>query len=280
MMRYRRALAITLPAVILGAATCGAPGPRPIETLDAAPLHTFTEAELDLYLRQLPPADHDLPARVVALARKSIGQSYQLFCLGEFPFELHDPDPLYRLSASDCVTFVEQTYAMALSRDWPTFVQTLRKIRYRDGIIGIRTRNHFTESDWNANNRWLFEDVTRSIAGDAAVPYRLSIDRAALLRNFGIMHDGAVEFFDDLYVPRADLPALMPLLRDGDVVELVRGSRESPYVGHMGIIAHAPVGAVTLIHSGRPAVRELRLEDYLSRHPAFIGVKVLRPLDR
>ena len=55
---------------------------------------------------------------------------------------------------------------MALSHNWPGFMQMLQRIRYRDGQLGVATRNHYTEADWNISNRWLVEDITAELAGE------------------------------------------------------------------------------------------------------------------
>lgn len=93
--------------------------------LASRPLYTFSESEVDRYLRILPAAEPDLPRRVVHLGRKNIGQPYEIYLLGEFPFEFYDPDPIYCLDRSDCLVFCEHMYALALSRDWWTFLRTL-----------------------------------------------------------------------------------------------------------------------------------------------------------
>lgn len=258
---------------------CASPSPAlpEIAALPRAPLHTFSELEIDRYLRWLSDQDSTAIQRVVKLARQSVGQPYRLGLLGEFPFELHDSDPLYCLSASDCVTFVEQTFAMALAGDWPFFVQTLQRIRYRDGVIGLRSRNHFMEADWNVNNAWLFEDVTATLGGRAEVkPMQTRIDRAALLARHGVSADVPIQVWEDSYVPRKCLPAAWSALRDGDLVEIVKGNDEWQYVSHVGIVLHDSVGRPTIIHATPPAVREESLEDYLAGHPELLGLKFLR----
>src|SRR5262249_39662599 len=158
--------------------------------------------------------------------------------------------------ASDCVTFVEQCFALALSPTWADFLPTLNRIRYRDGEIGIRTRNHFTEADWNINNAWLFDDVTTKLArGRASVPLRQHVNRRAFFRKLGV--DAAIpdENFVGSYIPRNRLNSVFAELNDADVAEIVRGTPAAPYVGHMGLIVHDSAGRLMLLHSGDPAVR-------------------------
>lgn len=236
----------------------------------------MSERELGEWVGVLHRREPDVTRRVVRLARQHVGQPYRLGVLGEGGREPFDPDPLYCLSASDCVTFVEQVLAMALSASFEEFVETLQRIRYREGRVGFLTRNHFTEADWNVNNAWLLEDVTRRLGGSCAAPMVVRVDRAAFFRRFGIGEDIPVENFRDSYLPREGLGAFLRELREGDVIEFVRGGPKSPFVGHMGLLARNAGGRVTLIHSGDPAVRELPLAEYLHQRRAFTGVKVLR----
>ncbi len=248
---------------------------RSLDALRDAPLFTFTDHELDAYLKSLSSESLSLPGRVARLARKNIGQPYRLFLLGEFPYELHDADPLYCLSASDCVTFVEHTYAMALAHDWPSFFRTLQRIRYKKGAIGMLTRNHFTEADWNVNNAWLFEDVTEAVANGETRRIIVSVDRARFFAKYGLGQDIPVQRFETSYMTRASLPRCVSNLRTGDVIEIVRGTDDAPYVSHMGLCLRAGAECL-LIHSAKPTVREEGLLDYVKRHENVKGVKVLR----
>ncbi len=254
---------------------------RDMAVLDRAPLYTFNEFELDAYLRALAASSQRHPAltptqRVAMLARKNVGQPYRLFLLGEYPFELIDPDPMVCLSAGDCVTFVEHTYAMALSHDWPSFFRTLQRIRYRNGIVGYRTRNHFMEADWNIHNAWLFDDITARLAGDGARPLRVRVDRATFFAKAGLDENIPVEVFEGVFLPRDRLPGVAAGLRDGDVIEFVRGGERWQYVGHIGLVAKDGDGTVMLIHATKPAVAIEPMAGYLNRHPDVLGVLVLR----
>ena len=95
------------------------------------PLYQFTPQELDIYLGFLQTNEPDLRKRIQHLAQKCLDQPYQIYLLGEFPFEIYDPDPLYSLGKSDCVVFSEHIYAMALSYDWKSFFAMLQRIRYK-----------------------------------------------------------------------------------------------------------------------------------------------------
>ena len=219
------------------------------------PLYKFTEAEVDSYLKYLQASEPDLRRRIVHLARKNIGQPYELYLLGEMPFEPYDPQPLYCLGKSDCVVFSEHTYAMALGHDWPGFMAMLQRIRYRDGRIGVATRNHYTEADWNVSNRWLVHDITGELAGDKGVKFDERIDRASFLKNrYGLKVEIPVEEHHDIYIPYMDTTVVESQLQDGDFVNVVRGVTKkggdensetfggSAFVGHVGLVVNGPDG--------------------------------------
>ena len=294
------------PAQLKAMEQAGLP-PAKVLPLLAKPLYQFTEAEADVYLRYLQVAEPDLRQRIVHLARKNLGQPYELYLLGELPFETYDPQPIYCLSRSDCLVFAEHTYAMALSGSWPAFIRLLQRIRYHEGRISVVTRNHFTEADWNPANAWLVRDITAGVAGPTAATFDEKIDRAKfLLTRYGLRTSIPVEEHHDLYLPYPEVARAFAALQDGDMVDVVRGVVKPgtpenaifgghAWIGHVGLIAHGPDGTVHLIHSAEPAVREEPLAAFIARShaqaaaleaagkPRLLGFKFLRleprPLD-
>src|SRR5262249_36252339 len=66
-------------------------------TLMNTPLYKMKPAEVGRYVAFLHEAEPDLRARVATIARKNIGQPYELYLLGEFPYETIDDQPLFSL---------------------------------------------------------------------------------------------------------------------------------------------------------------------------------------
>jgi hypothetical protein len=216
------------------------------------------------------------------------------------PFETYDPQPIYCLGKSDCVVFGEHTYAMALTGDWPAFMKMLQRIRYRDGQIGVATRNHYTEADWVKSNQWLVRDATRELAGKKGVAFDERIDRAKFLKGrYGLVVDIPVEMHHDRYLPYTEVDRVAEQLQDGDFVNICRGAVKpgnspadavpgSVFVGHVGFVAHGPDGTLHMIHSTAPQVREEPLAEYIARSiasaaeldaagkPRLVGFKFLR----
>ena len=87
-----------------------------------------------------------------------LGAKYVNSPLGEGA--LPDDDPLVRFDAFDCTTFVETVLADVCECQ-------LSKIRYKDGVVGFLTRNHFIESDWMINNADIVQNVSAKYAPTA-----------------------------------------------------------------------------------------------------------------
>jgi hypothetical protein len=187
-----RCACLLLAAALAGCATppsstppAVASGPQaaaPLETILQKQIYQMTPVEAGRYVAWVHQSEPDLRKRIAAIGRKNIGQPYSLNLLGEFPYEVHDNLPMFSLDHSDCVVFAEHTYAMALSQSWEEFFWMLQRIRYRDGVIGVATRNHYTEMDWNVANRWLVTDISAELAGAAGPEYPMTVDRARFLK--------------------------------------------------------------------------------------------------
>ena len=281
---------VVLTAGLWSCRTEQRPAPTPISSTSTAPqsaedagdlahrpLYTFSEDDVDRYLRMARRSTPELTDRIIHLGRKNIGQPYEIYLLGEFPFDTHDPDPLYCLDRSDCLTFCEHMFSMALSDDWWSFLRTLQRLRYRDGEIRMVTRNHYTIADWNRNNAFLFEDLTTTLGGgDVCVPLQQVCRRARFFAKFGIGQDIPDEPIKDHYIPKERLPEVLEELRNADFVNVIRGGEQSQFCGHTGLIALGDDGTVNFLHSARPTVREQPLIEYVNSDRRCLGVKVLR----
>ncbi|MEO0515613.1 MAG: N-acetylmuramoyl-L-alanine amidase-like domain-containing protein [Planctomycetota bacterium] len=254
----------------------------------------MTPRDVDAFVAQLQ-TDHpkDFRRRVLLAAHRQLGQPYDIYLLGEFPFEIDDPQPLYQLEKSDCVVFVEHTYAMALSDNWAEFFAYLQRIRYIDGRIGIATRNHYTEPQWNPNNAWLVQDITADVAGDTAVNFTAKANVAQFLRSKfdKELEDWLLEkhtqylSHDQFGLVHAAIAAGQ--LQDGDLVQIVRGTPPAAeggegfhgrsagaYVGHFGLLEIDDDGTPWFIHSGSPKVSRETLRNYADRGIAANPKKV------
>ncbi|MDQ1832157.1 N-acetylmuramoyl-L-alanine amidase-like domain-containing protein [Massilia scottii] len=263
------AVAPPVPEPVAAAPLAPAAPPFDLATLQRKQIYQMTPAEVGRYIAYMHTAEPDLRKRIAAIGRKNIGQPYVLNLLGEYPYELHDNLPMFSLQASDCVVFAEHTYAMALSQSWEEFFWMLQRIRYKDGVIGVATRNHYTEVDWNINNAWLVSDVSALLAGPDGPAYDMTIDRTAFLK---MRHNTAsnipVQLSQEAYVTKDKVASVVGQLQDGDLVNVISTRGGKFWASHVGFIVVDAYGQRNFLNSAEPQVREESFEAFFARTAA------------
>lgn len=229
-------------------------------------IYQMNPQEAGRYIAHVHATEPDLRKRIAAIARKNLGQPYSLHLLGEFPYEVHDNLPLFSLKESDCVVFAEHTYAMALSQSWEEFFWMLQRIRYRDGVIGVATRNHYTEMDWNVANRLLVTDISAELAGPDGPSYSMTVDRARFLRTrHATIRDIPVESSRQAFVAKEGVAAIAVQLQEGDFVNVISTRNGEYWASHVGLVVLGPDGERRFLHSQAPQVREESFASFIAR---------------
>ena len=181
----------------------------------------------------------------------------------------------------DCVTYVEQIYALALSESYAQFPDTLRRIRYRDGKIDYRWRNHYTVSDWLPANAWCMRDVTDEVGGDTVKTMTKTISRGKFFAGKGLTQYANLpdEAASTHYISRDDAEQALAKLQTGDMLIFVI---DTPGIiaGHVGLVRHiGPTVEVQHASLSEKRVITSPLARYLRNIPArFVGFKVARPV--
>lgn len=222
--------------------------------------------------------------RFVAATGFFLGTEYVNGPLGEGDVGGPDPDPRVDLGRADCVTYLEQSLAVALVGDAgeAEFLRVLDAIRYRDGRVSFPDRNHYMVADWIPANDWLLRDVTAEIAAGRTRKVERTIDRAAFLREQGATPrpvDAPRAWSVDI-VPREELGAVADRLRSGDLVFWV-GERDGIFVVHTGLTVRSSAGELLFRHGSSKAGRALdeSFADYNERATFAAGFVVLRLRD-
>lgn len=149
---------------LLLAALLAAPAAAKPEAYEAPSLERLTKE-----LKRIHKKSPTMEERVTKISALFVGAPYQLGPLGEGEQGEFDRDPLWRLDRFDCTTLVETVLALAADPDPKRALDTtLQRIRYKEGVIGYKTRNHFPETDWIPQNAWagFLKDVTAETAPD------------------------------------------------------------------------------------------------------------------
>jgi len=118
---------------------------------------------------------------ISSVSSSYLDRPYQLGALGEGESGLFDKDPLYREDVFDCMTFVETVLAHSVQSKY-SVQDVLQKIRYKDGEISFKTRNHFISIDWIPNNMWLLRDITRDVFGNDILYTSTIVDKTKFFK--------------------------------------------------------------------------------------------------
>ncbi|HEX7051230.1 MAG TPA: N-acetylmuramoyl-L-alanine amidase-like domain-containing protein [Longimicrobiales bacterium] len=226
------------------------------------------------------------------LGRTFVGTPYVAHTL-----DVEGPERLVvNLRELDCVTFVENTLALArLVRagvdDFDAFRAELTRIRYRHGIIdGYPSRLHYF-SDWIADNeaKGLVRDVTRELGGvrDGAPIDFMSTHRDAYPQledpaNFAAIRDveAAASARPRYFIPEDRIAEVEHRIRNGDIIAAT-STVPGLDVAHTGIalwidgrlhLLHAPLVGKTV------EISELPLADRVRRIGGQDGIVVVRPI--
>jgi hypothetical protein len=200
--------------------------------------------------------------------------------LGEGPGAAPDADPLCDFARVDCVTYVEQVLALAQSKSQADFAEMLKRLRYKDGLVDFRARNHYFVSDWLPANAWCVRDVTAEVGGETVKTMTKTIARKAFFAGKGVTSDVPDEQATAAYIPREAVGTVLGRLKEGDVAIFVM-STPGIIAGHVGLL-RAQKGTVCLQHASQTERRVVTvpLERYLRDLPTrFVGLKVARPFE-
>lgn len=104
-------------------------------------------------------------ARIDHFTQQFLGKPYIANPQGEGDAAEFDSAPLFRFDGFDCVTYVNNILAMALSHDEQSFEKKLLQINYYNAIPKYENRFHFMSLDWNLENQKnkIVQDVTQEI---------------------------------------------------------------------------------------------------------------------
>ncbi len=203
--------------------------------------------------------------RIDVISRALIGTRYRGYTLIGGP---HRPERFVaRDDCFDCVTYCETVLAAAIARTPSGFAPALRTIRYHDGVVAWRERNHYF-FEWSEHNvaNWTCRDITMdgAIELDKTVYWHKALGR----RRFA-MH----------VIPRATFLANRAMLETGDIVGFVTRRPNLDYF-HVGFIAFGPKGEFLLRHASQSHGRVL---DEPMQHFVRVNrvryVTLLRPLE-
>jgi cell wall-associated NlpC family hydrolase len=205
----------------------------------------------------------DIGSRVEWISRQWLGLPYVICPLGggaDLPETLRAS-----VDGFDCVTYVESVLALASSDSVGQFADHLRRIRYREGVVGWATRNHYMTAWIRANEKAGF--VTNRTRGRGLVRRE---------RNLNVVPGLPERSVRVASIRKSDFIDRSAQIRTGDLA-FFASTRPNLDVFHCGVLIRAGDG-VRMRHAARShgSVAEEPLTSFLNRN-RMVGVILVRP---
>ena len=200
--------------------------------------------------------------RIDFISRALIGAPYLAYTLVGGPRRVEQF--VVRDDGFDCVTFCETVLAAARVFRAGDFEPALRQIRYREGSVEWRERNHYF-SDWSEFN------VANGVCKPVAMPGSVAIEKSIAFPGLSARDMSLVA------VPRASLLANKERLATGDIIGFLSRRPGLDYF-HTGFIVVRDGGQPWLRHAAKS--RHRVLDEPLARFLAVNRVErvtLLRP---
>ena len=179
------------------------------------------------------------------------------------------------LSGMDCFTYIDYVEAIRNSSDYYSFKDQVQTIRYRDGIVAYRTRNHFF-SDWPINNSSKVKDITKNFGTENTITVKKYLN----LKGDGTNYLEGIPVVERkiTYIPSEKLsPAILEKLNTGDYIGIY-SHLDGLDVSHTGIVVKKD-GKIYIRHASSRKVNnkvvDEDLVEYLKNKP---GIVVYRPI--
>lgn len=170
-----------------------------------------------------------------------------------------------RDDAFDCVTFCETVLAAAIARNLGEFDAALRTVRYHNGVVSWRERNHYF-FEWGQHN--IENNICRSITFDGSIKIEKTVywHKELGRRRFSIA-----------VIPCAIFLANKRQLAKGDIVGFITQRANLDYF-HVGLIAFDTGGELLLRHASQSRHRVLdeRMDHFIAVNRVRY-VTLLRP---
>lgn len=238
----------------------------------------------------VPVREKPMPELVILAAKHFLGTPYVAGTLEIEPERL-----TVNTRETDCILFVEMCLAMALTAREPepsfeAYLDQLRQLRYRDGVVdGYASRLHYT-SEWIAqgSRRGIFHEVSRECGGSPLdqkfffmsthpASYKQlkdSPENVAKIRTA----EQRLEQGEYWYIPKADLPRCIRNIKTGDIVGF-NASTPGLDIAHVGY-AYWEGDTLSFIHASytdrKVVINKTPLVQYTNGIKGHNGLRVVR----
>ncbi len=248
--------------------------------------YEMTNFEIDSLLQKISSKNLTITERMNIYSKYFLGMPYNFKCVGDGPYALYEPYPLVNFKETNCMSFCEHVLALSISDSWDNFFNNLQHIRYKDGIIGMRTRNHYTMGDWIIENSWLLDDITKKIGKNYAKKLTKTISHKKFFEKKGIKDlryvkpDRKITIY---YIPFDKLIDLKNEFKTGDILSLIFKNKEGIFSAHMLMVME--YNGIKVIRESAMSKKttfdtpfEKWVEKYLNSEK-YAGVSIMRVKD-
>ena len=254
----------------------------------------FTQKDIDNFNEVMtllaPDRDRPMSELVIQVAKHFLGTPYVAGTLEIEPERL-----TVNTRETDCILFVEMCLAMSLTAkdEDPTFekyVNNLRQLRYRDGVVdGYTSRIHYT-SEWiiQGSMRGIFSEVSRECGGSPLdqkfnfmsthpASYKQLKDSPENVKKIRAVEEN-LESWDYWYIPKADLPKCIKSIKTGDIVGF-NSATPGLDIAHVAY-AYWEGDTLTFIHASytdkKVVINKTPLVQYTNGIKGHNGLRVIR----
>jgi hypothetical protein len=246
----------------------------------------MSHQEIDSLLTRTAGGSMTISERMNFYSRFFLGTSYNFACVGDGAYALLETYPLVNFNETNCMAMCEHILALSISDSWDNFFNNLMHIRYKDGMIGMRTRNHYTMGDWLPENDWLLEDVSRKVGGSYTKTLTRVISHNVFFKGKGIQDLRYVKPDREItidYIPSEALEDIEPNLRVGDIGALLFAKKNDIFSAHMWMIAEEK-GELIIRESStsKMSTFDTPYKEWVEKikaSPRYVGIALMRIKD-
>ncbi len=195
--------------------------------------------KIDALIRETSAKPQTITEKMNYYSQYFLGTPYAFTCVGDGEYALYEPYPLVNFDSTNCMAYCEHVLALSISDSWDNFFNNLQQIRYKDGMIGMRTRNHYTMGDWLPENNWLLEDVSRKVGGSHTKTVTRTISHTKFFQGKGITDLRHVKPDYEMtidYIPKEVILDVKGNLRNGDIGALIFANKTDIFSAHMWMV--------------------------------------------
>ncbi|MFC2083793.1 N-acetylmuramoyl-L-alanine amidase-like domain-containing protein [Bacteroidota bacterium] len=243
----------------------------------------MNSVEIDSILQVIGKSNLTVTEKMNYYSEIFLDMPYNLTCTGDGPYALYEPEPLLNLTNTNCMVYCEHVLALSISDSWDNFFNNLQQIRYKDGIIGMRTRNHYTMADWLPQNNWLLEDVSRKVGNTDTESVTRLISHKQFFKKKGITDLRYIQPDREIsidYVPFNELLKNSDKMADGDILALIFSGKDDIFSAHM-LMFYVKRGDKFIRESSMSKMTtfETPIDEWIDKYrnsTKYLGVSIMR----